>query len=78
MSAWAVGSIDFSRLSTSILLSLMCFVVSFHQETNDTSVQSVTEHLSKVQTSNDTWQGTEMKRNLFVMIAVQPSHVEIT
>lgn len=78
MSACTVVSISCSRLLTAILLSLMCCVVSFHQETNDTSVQSATEHLSKVQISNDTWQGTEMRRSLFVMIVVQPSHVEIT
>lgn len=69
MSAHNVGSNSFLRL---------WYVVSFHQETNDTSAQSVTEHLLKVQTSNDTWQGTEMRRSSFVMIAVQPSHVEIT
>ena len=78
MSACTVVSINLSRLPTTISLNLMYCVVSFHQETNDTSVQSATERLSKVQTSNGTWQGTEMRRSSFVMIVVQPSHVEIT
>ena len=78
MSVCAVVGINFSGQSTYILLSLIYCFVSLRQEINDTNVQSATEHLSKVQTSNDTWQGTEMRRSLFVMIVAQPSHVVIT